>query len=192
MVREIHDHLDIIKDSSLLVHVAGTRSFVSDDPVTAMSYLFIELAISLDKPIVPVYFSGGLPVVNETKGRFDLPYQCTKQDVTIGNPILPNDFLSLSHSERKKLVLDSLNNLAPNDPSPNQPNPELVCAIQSIKSEFKVDELKAVLIYSILNAKDPHEDTLLLCEMLKNPDCFDRQTYGDFFKMVDYLRRSAE
>ncbi len=49
--------------SSLMIHTEGTRALSCRTPVAHLSSVFIDLALELDLPIIPVRFAGGLPVV---------------------------------------------------------------------------------------------------------------------------------
>ena len=50
-------------DASILVHVEGTRARVANAPVQRMSSIWVDLALASDAVMVPVRFTGGLPLV---------------------------------------------------------------------------------------------------------------------------------
>jgi len=72
---------------SLMVHVEGTRAFTCRHAVGKMSSAFVDLALKLGAPIVPVRFVGGLPVQPLQKG-LEFPVDFGRQDYWIGRPIL--------------------------------------------------------------------------------------------------------
>jgi ribosomal protein S18 acetylase RimI-like enzyme len=49
-------------ERSFFVHCDGTRSRSCRTPVQRLSSLFLDMAVELDVPVVPVRFIGGLPV----------------------------------------------------------------------------------------------------------------------------------
>jgi len=100
------------KSSSVMAHVEGTRALSCRNPVRKISAIFIDLALKLNIPIIPVRFYGGLPI-DEAGRRFDFPVAFGKQDYYIGEPIFPNMLEKLTLGERINKVLEALNTLGP-------------------------------------------------------------------------------
>ncbi len=109
---------------SVLVHVEGTRSLSCRTRVEKMSGAFIDMALQSGAPIVPVRFTGGLPVEPAAK-RLEFPLGLGRQDVHLGRPFLPGDLSGLHYGARKERVLEAINGLGvPNEreePLPGDP-----------------------------------------------------------------------
>ena len=99
---------------SVMVHVEGTRSLDCRAKVTRMSGTFIDMALSVDRPIVPVRFVGGLPP-EPLDARIEFPYRMGQQDYYLGAPILPADLARLSYRERTAHVVAAINALGPSN-----------------------------------------------------------------------------
>jgi acyl transferase domain-containing protein/3-hydroxymyristoyl/3-hydroxydecanoyl-(acyl carrier protein) dehydratase/1-acyl-sn-glycerol-3-phosphate acyltransferase len=97
---------------SVMVHVEGTRSHECRTPVEKMSGSFIDMALEVGAPIVPVRFFGGLPT-ERLDNKIEFPVGMGQQDIWFGKPLLPEDLRSMHYGERKKTVLDAINNLGP-------------------------------------------------------------------------------
>jgi acyl transferase domain-containing protein/3-hydroxymyristoyl/3-hydroxydecanoyl-(acyl carrier protein) dehydratase/1-acyl-sn-glycerol-3-phosphate acyltransferase len=108
------------KGKSAMVHVEGTRSLSCRQPVVKMSSAFLDMALAVGAPIVPVRFVGGLPV-DELAQRIELPLGYGRQDIWIGRPVLPEELRSLPLKERKQVVIDAINGLGPG-PSREEPS----------------------------------------------------------------------
>jgi 3-hydroxymyristoyl/3-hydroxydecanoyl-(acyl carrier protein) dehydratase/1-acyl-sn-glycerol-3-phosphate acyltransferase len=97
---------------SLMVHVEGTRSLDCRRPVQQMSGTFIDLALKLGCPIVPVRFVGGLPV-EPLAERTELPVAMGRQDLYLGPPLSPDDLRLLDYRQRRERVMAAINGLGP-------------------------------------------------------------------------------
>ena len=92
-------------------------------PVTQVSGVFLDMALSAGYPIVPVRFSGCLPVdPGKDAQRLEFPTGFTRQDLYIGSPILPESLGNTGLLERKERVCSAMNQLGP-DLSVELPNP---------------------------------------------------------------------
>ncbi|HEY1086565.1 MAG TPA: 1-acyl-sn-glycerol-3-phosphate acyltransferase, partial [Archangium sp.] len=100
------------KGKSVMVHVEGTRSVQARQPVLKMSSSFIDMALSIGAPIIPVRLVGGLPVESLDK-RIEFPVGFGRQDYWIGKPILPELLSKLPLKERKDVIIASMNALGP-------------------------------------------------------------------------------
>jgi acyl transferase domain-containing protein/3-hydroxymyristoyl/3-hydroxydecanoyl-(acyl carrier protein) dehydratase/1-acyl-sn-glycerol-3-phosphate acyltransferase len=93
---------------SALIHSEGARSLTCRMPVRTISAALLELAIAADVPIVPIRFTGGLPV-EPAPEKLDLPMGFGNQDYWIGKPIFPGELRGLTLMDRKSLVLGAIN-----------------------------------------------------------------------------------
>ncbi len=109
---------------SLMVHVEGTRAHSCREPVKNMSGIFCDLAIRAGVPIVPVKFTGGLPVT-PVEEKLEYPVGFGKQTYWLGAPILPGELEALPYKERTDRVRDAINELGPNPEDPSTPNEDL-------------------------------------------------------------------
>lgn len=112
------------RQCGLLVHVAASRVLSCRDRVRTLSSVFIDLALSLKMPIVPVKFRGGLPIEPQ-EGFIDFPVGYGTQDYLIGRPIPAATLAAMPYAERRALVLDRINGLGGDldleSPSPSDP-----------------------------------------------------------------------
>ena len=98
------------RGKSVMVHVEGTRALSCRPPVLKLSSAFLDMAIAVNAPIVPVRFLGGLPV-DDLAVRTEFPVGPGRQDVWLGKPILPAELVGLPLKERKLAVVDAINAL---------------------------------------------------------------------------------
>ncbi len=110
---------------SVMVHVEGTRSLTCRKPVEKMSGAFVDMALAVGAPIVPVRFVGGLPAEPLEK-RLEFPLGMGRQDIHLGEPLLPERLAGLHYGARKALVVAAINALGvPNaleQPYPGDPD----------------------------------------------------------------------
>ncbi len=106
---------------SAMVHVEGTRSLECRTPVQKMSSAFLDMALAIGAPIVPVRLAGALPV-EPMESRIEYPVGYGRQDVWIGRPILAEQLATLPFKDRKQFVIDAMNGLGP-DHKDEQPFP---------------------------------------------------------------------
>jgi len=97
---------------SVMVHVEGTRSLECRTPVQKMSGGFIDMALAIGAPVIPVRFVGGLPA-EPGETRLEFPVGMGRQDIWFGRPILPEELSALHYGARKELVIDAINGLGP-------------------------------------------------------------------------------
>ena len=141
------------RGNSLLVHVAGTRSLSFRQPIKDVSAVFIDLAIKLNIPLIPVKFVGGLPVKPLTT-RLEFPFRYTHQDYYLGKAIHPQTLQSLGNLERKELILQQLNSLGVDTKHPlsipsHNDNDNFEQEVKLWREKTGVSEVRAVF-YKIL------------------------------------------
>ncbi|HEY1721600.1 MAG TPA: beta-ketoacyl synthase N-terminal-like domain-containing protein [Magnetospirillaceae bacterium] len=144
--------------TSLMLHADGTRAVSCCTPVAKLSTVFTDLACSLDLPVIPVRFVGGLPA-DPAPQRLEFPIGFAKQRYVLGAPILPDVLRGMPSPDRARRVVVALNALSPHcdDERPGEPQPELEAAIRRRMAEARVDEARAVAIEVLLRspARDP-------------------------------------
>lgn len=98
---------------SVMVHVEGTRGLSCRQPVQKMSSAFVDMAIGVGVPIVPVRFVGGLPSDPPLETRLEFPLGYGKQEYWIGRAMMPDELQSLPYKMRKQFIIDAINGLGP-------------------------------------------------------------------------------
>jgi 1-acyl-sn-glycerol-3-phosphate acyltransferase len=99
---------------SVMVHIEGTRSLECTTPVQKMSGAFIDMALAVQAPVVPIRFVGALPREAMEK-RIEFPIGMGRQDIYIGRPILPESLAGMNYGQRKRVVIEAINALGPNN-----------------------------------------------------------------------------
>jgi hypothetical protein len=150
---------------AFFVHPQGTRSQSSREPVTKISSLFLDLALELELPIVPVRFAGGLPV-QPVFGKLEFPIGHCSQDYTIGAPISPEQLRDLAYAERGRCVLSAMNSLAPahNQEKPNAADPVFSGLVQQWQKETGASEIEATFFRILQEVEDPSAESLSLID----------------------------
>ena len=97
-------------ERSFFVHCDGTRSRSCRTPVQRMGSLFLDMAIELDVPVVPMRFVGGLPV-EPMEGKAEFPFDMGSQDYFIGAPVTARELRELPYRERARRVITAINEL---------------------------------------------------------------------------------
>ena len=106
---------------STMVHADGTRYVRSGQRVERLTSTLLDMAVELSMPIVPLYFSGGLPE-EPLAGKLEVPYRQAAQDYIFGRPIIPEELTALLYPDRRRYVIDAINALAPFSDAPHEPN----------------------------------------------------------------------
>jgi 3-oxoacyl-(acyl-carrier-protein) synthase/3-hydroxymyristoyl/3-hydroxydecanoyl-(acyl carrier protein) dehydratase/1-acyl-sn-glycerol-3-phosphate acyltransferase len=116
---------------SIMVHVEGAMAKTCRTPVQKISSTFIDMALELNRPIVPVRFVGGLPAA-PVADEIDFPVGMGQQDIYLGAPLSPDELRALNYRERRERVLDAINGLGPahtiEEPLPGNPEIEAAAA----------------------------------------------------------------
>ncbi len=143
---------------SVMVHVEGTRSLSCRVPVQKMSSAFIDMALTVRAPIVPVRFAGALPI-DPLAARLEFPVGMGRQDIYLGEPIHPETFEALPYKERKPLVIDAINALGPANAAetPLSPDPDFAAAVAARARRSGAIEEHATLLEMLTRLADPSE-----------------------------------
>ncbi len=145
---------------SVMVHVEGTRALDCTSPVLKMSGAFIDMALAVGAPVIPVRFVGALPRETLDK-RVEFPVGLGKQDIYIGTPLLPETLSKMPYGDRKKLVLAAMNDMGPAhaDEQPSAPRPDLEQDVARWLSHHDVTHEHAVIRNVLERLKEPSAET---------------------------------
>jgi 3-hydroxymyristoyl/3-hydroxydecanoyl-(acyl carrier protein) dehydratase len=156
---------------SVMVHVEGTRSLDCTTPVEKMSGAFIDMAMGVGAPVVPIRFVGALP--RETmETRIEFPVGMGRQDIYIGRPILPAELDSMHYGARKELVLSAINALGPSNATeqPIPGDPDFAARVDTWQAERGVSHEHAVLGCVLTERGDPVPETSKLLRAKRASD----------------------
>ena len=145
---------------SVMVHVEGTRSLDCTTPVLKMSGAFIDMALAVNAPVIPVRFTGGLPR-DPLSERIEFPVGLGKQTITIGSPILPETLKGMPYGDRKKLVIEAMNGIGVrhDDEQPQAAKPELERRVAAWLADHDVTHEHAVLRRVLEDVAEPSPET---------------------------------
>jgi len=144
---------------SVFLHAEGKLGLSCRHGVKNLSSVFIDLAEECNLPIVPVRFVGGLPV-QEMETTLDFPLGYGRQDYYLGKPILVEDIKKLPYAERRRFVMNAINNLGPS-PEVEEPLPPNIEFEQAIKNWMKgkdVIEAQAVVFKTLESVTDKTDE----------------------------------
>ena len=152
-------------ERAFFVHPQGTRSRSCREEVTTISSLFLDMAIKQQLPIVPVRFSGGLPV-QPLAGKLEFPIGNTGQCYTIGRPIEPDALAALPYAERRTHVIQAINTLGPaaSEEEPGAPDPVFSRAVERYCQETGANEVQATFMLTLMEVVNPCRETRMLIE----------------------------
>lgn len=155
-------------DRAFFVHPQGTRSQSAREPVMKISSLFLDLALELELPIVPVRFAGGLPV-EPISGKLEFPIGHGAQDYTIGAPILPETLRALAYGERSRHVLSAMNSLGPVRPleTPSAPDRAFSKLVAGWQTETGASEVEATLLRILQEVENPGPEAVSLIDGMR-------------------------
>lgn len=156
IIGELGESMKRPEGQSVMIHVEGTRQTAGGKRVEKMSGVFVDLALTLGAPIVPVRFSRGLPR-DEVESRLEFPVGLGRQDYDLGAPILPEDLAKLPYKERTERVMQAINatGVAHEDELPCVPDPMLAARAETWKGVTR--SLPHAVIAAVLDErrKDP-------------------------------------
>jgi 1-acyl-sn-glycerol-3-phosphate acyltransferase len=141
---------------SVMVHVEGTRSLSCRAPVTQLASTFIDMALAIGAPIIPVRLVGGLPV-EAMKERLDFPVNFGKQDYWLGRPLLPEELTKLPLKARKEVILAAMNTLGPELTTeiPLAGDPRFGATVDAWRTRTGASPEDAVLFATLAGLKNP-------------------------------------
>jgi hypothetical protein len=150
---------------SAMVHVEGTRALACRQPVVKMSSAFIDMALAVGAPIVPVRFVGGLPLEALTT-RLEFPVGFGRQDYWLGRPIFPEELAALPYKDRKAVVIAAINGLGPDvaTETPTAPDPAFGAAVDAWIARTGATPEDAVLFTTLATLADPGDEVRALCD----------------------------
>ncbi len=172
---------------SLMVHVEGTRAHSARHTVQKMSGIFCDLAIEAGVSIVPVRFSGGLPVEPGPE-KLEFPVGMGRQDYWLGAPIAPSELSSRPYKERIDLVVARINGLGP-DAAEERPCPPDVALDARVRARAAAGTpVGLAAIVETLRSRDAvGADAQRLLDAIESPPA----DWGDDGK-ARWLARTAE
>lgn len=146
---------------SILLHVEGTRSLMANDPVEKMSGAFLDLALRLELPVVPLRFVGGLPL-RALDQRIEFPVGFARQSIFMGTPISPVVLAQKPYDQRKRRVIAAINDLGPRlgREQPALGDPEFAERVgRRQRSSGGLPETHAALIEALVDYEPKHADS---------------------------------
>ena len=148
---------------SVMVHIEGTRSLDCTTPVQKMSGAFLDMAMAVQAPVVPIRFVGALPRKTLDQ-RLEFPVGMGRQDIWIGRPILPEQLESMHYGERKRLVIDAINALGPANEveQPIAGDPKFDAKVDAWQQARAVSHEHAVLHEVLAELQAPTDETARL------------------------------
>ncbi len=165
---------------SVMVHVEGTRSLDCTTPVQKMSGAFLDMALAVQAPVVPIRFVGALP--RETLNqRIEFPVGMGRQDIYIGRPILPEEMAGLHYGARKAMVIDAINALGPSNATeqPLAGDSDFAGRVAAWQAQYGVTEEHAVLGCVLTERDSPTAETQALLKA-KPDQSLDKHPAGEW------------
>ena len=130
---------------SAMVHVEGTRALDAAHRVEKMSGAFIDMALEVGAPIVPVRLTGGLPLERLTE-RTEFPVGYGTQTIWFGTPLEPEMLRTLHYGARKERVIEAINALGDGAVfQPSHPDEAFAAAVSAQQARYGVDAEHAAL-----------------------------------------------
>ena len=145
---------------SFFVHTDGTRAQSCRHPTTRCSSVFLDLALELDLPIVPVRFTGGLPVT-PIAGKAEFPHGHAAQDYWIGEPIEADTLRAMPLRDRVEHVVSAINGLGGSNAveQPNAPDPAFASRVADSQWRTGVHEVYAAAWQLLVDRASPSAET---------------------------------
>ncbi len=148
---------------SFFVHVDGTRARSCRQRTLRCSSVLLDLALELDVPIVPVRFTGGLPI-EPIAGKAEVPVGHGRQDYWIGAPIEADELRSIRLRDRVDHVVSSINSLGvtPEDEVPLDGDPVFAARVRQWQQRTGGNEVFAAAWQILQQADDVHDEAQIL------------------------------
>jgi 1-acyl-sn-glycerol-3-phosphate acyltransferase len=192
--RIISDLASKVHERSLMVHVEGTRALTCRAPVEKMSGAFIDMAIAVGAPIIPVRFVGALPV-EPLAERLELPVGMGRQELWLGRPLDTAELAKVPYGERKRRVVGAINGLGPSnaDERPCAPEPALAAEAQRTMIELGTTHERATLITVLRNTPPSCEETRTLLAAIDGDEPTGTRAEDEWIRrFARWLRSPAE
>jgi hypothetical protein len=148
---------------SVMVHVEGAMAHSCRTPVRKLSGAFVDMALALGRPVVPVRFVGGLPVA-PVAHEIEFPVGMGQQDIHIGRPLAPDELRPLNYRDRRHRVIDAINHLGPaNDvEEPLPPDPSFAAPVRAWSESTGAKLGHAALLCILEQLAHPSPETAAL------------------------------
>jgi 1-acyl-sn-glycerol-3-phosphate acyltransferase len=156
---------------SVMVHVEGTRALTSRHRVEKMSGAFVDMALKVGAPIVPVRFLGGLPVA-PLGTRLEFPVGMGRQEIRFGRPLWPEELAPLHYGARKERVIAAINGLGPPNEAeePESGDPIFESRVRAWQAARGVSHEHATLHEVLVDVPEPCEP---IARLLAAPGAFE-------------------
>lgn len=142
---------------SLHLHVEGEQATSSRQRVQRMSAVVIDLALELQLPVLPLRFSGGLPL-DPLPEICSFPFDFGRQDYTVGRPLLPEELRRMPRPKAAELVVAAINAIAVTDEAlPGVPGRS--AALAAFCAQHGVTEIQAAVILALRTLAAPSAST---------------------------------
>lgn len=142
---------------SLHLHVEGEQATSSRQRVQRMSAVVIDLALELQLPILPLRFSGGLPL-QPLAEICSFPIDFGRQDYTVGRPLLPEELRSMPRPKAAELVVAAINAIdVEEQPLPGVPGRS--AALAAFCAQHGATEIQAAVILALRTLAAPSAST---------------------------------
>lgn len=177
---------------SFFVHTDGTRSQSCRDETSKCSSVFLDLALELNVPIVPVRFTGGLPVA-PISGKAEFPVGHGRQDYWIGKPIEPEELRALPLRDRVNHVVSAINTLGVT-PVADRPYPadaEFAKRAARTQKDSGVHEVFAAIWQILKDSENVSQQTKQLRIAATNGTATDRTGDFDGSQLGEWLNKLA-
>jgi 1-acyl-sn-glycerol-3-phosphate acyltransferase len=147
---------------SVMVHIEGTRALHAGHRVEKMTGAFIDMALKIGVPIVPVRFTGGLPV-DPLDTRLEFPVEMGRQSIWLGKSLRPEALAGMHYGARKEAVIGAINALAHGEVvEPSHADAAFAARVDAWKTTTSVSEEHAVLREVLFDVDQPCEEVAQL------------------------------
>ena len=153
----------LLRGESLLIHVEGTRARSCRHRPDRLGAPILDLALRHRLPIVPVRFTGGLPI-EPAPTRLDFPIGHGAQDIWFGRAIAPEQLAALAPAHRAAHVLAAIADLgpAPERTDPCAGDPALAGDIARLVGDTGLPGPAATLLAVLRRLPGPSPQTRVL------------------------------
>lgn len=167
-----------------LIHVEGTRARTAGLPVGTVSSALIDMACDANITLVPIRFTGGLPVT-EAETRLDYPTGFGDENVRVGVPLDARELRRLPPVSRRQLVLERLNRLVPKNEVPNPPKPWFEREIRRLQAQMSAPEDKLAVVAALtLLSHRSDETSFLLGNLARDDESFEDTPEGRWLRRL--------